>query len=94
MHHQPIPGSRTRRSHPAQAGAARAGRLRPAGFWSLAELDRFLAPSQEARTGEQPSPARVEDAVADLYAAGLVHRIGQYVFATRAALAAEQLANC
>ena len=63
-------------------------------LWSLAELDRTLAPSDAARTGEQPSHVDVEDAVADLYAAGLIHRIGMYVFATRAALEAEQLATC
>jgi HD-like signal output (HDOD) protein len=60
-------------------------------FWSLAELDRTLAPSEAARSGADPSRADVEDAVADLYAAGLIHRIGDFVFATRAALEAERV---
>jgi hypothetical protein len=62
-------------------------------LWSLSELDRYLAPSDETRSGEEPSRARVEDAVADLYAAGLLHRIGGFVFATRAAAAAQELAS-
>jgi hypothetical protein len=60
-------------------------------LWSLAELDRHLQPSREARTGDEPWRARVEDAVAELYAAGLVHRIGQFVWPTRAALEAERI---
>jgi hypothetical protein len=60
-------------------------------FWSMSELDRTLAPSGEARTGAEPSHADVEDAVTDLYAAGLIHRIGDFVFASRAALEAERV---
>jgi hypothetical protein len=58
-------------------------------LWALSELDRALQPSGEARSGEEPSRARVEDALAGLYAAGLIHRLGQFAFATRAALEAE-----
>ncbi len=61
------------------------------GLWSLAELDRHLTPSNDTRGGEEPSRAATEDAVEDLYAAGLIHRIGQYVFASRAALEAERI---
>ena len=61
------------------------------GLWSLAELDRHLTPSGDTHGGEEPSRAATEDAVEDLYAAGLVHRIGQYVFASRAALEAERI---
>jgi hypothetical protein len=61
------------------------------GLWSLAELDRHLTPSGATRGGEEPSRAATEDAVEDLYAAGLLHRIGQYVFASRAALEAERI---
>ncbi len=39
----------------------------------------------------EPTRAATEDAVEDLYAAGLIHRIGAYVFATRAAISAEHL---
>jgi hypothetical protein len=60
-------------------------------LWSLAELDRSLQPGHEAQTGAEPSRARVDDTVADLHAAGLIHRIGQFVFATRAALEAERI---
>jgi hypothetical protein len=55
------------------------------GLWSLAELDRYLTPSSDTPPGAEPSRASVEDAVEDLYAAGLLHRIGTYVCATRAA---------
>ena len=40
-----------------------------------------------------PATIDVEDAIEDLYAAGLLHRLGQYVFATRAAHEAYRLAN-
>jgi hypothetical protein len=62
-------------------------------LWTLAELDRSLASSRCASSGEEPPRARVEDAVADLYAAGLVHRCGQFVFASRSAVEAERLAG-
>jgi hypothetical protein len=58
-------------------------------LWSLAELDRALQSSSEACTGHEPSRARVEDVLAELHAAGLVHRLGQFAFASRAALEAE-----
>jgi hypothetical protein len=58
------------------------------GLWSLSELDRTLQASAEARTGDEPSRAQTEDVVQQLYAAGLVHRVGQFVFATRAAVEA------
>jgi hypothetical protein len=61
------------------------------GLWSLTELDRHLTPSGDTPPGIEPSRASVEDAVDDLYAAGLIHRIGHYVCATRAAHAAHQL---
>jgi hypothetical protein len=54
------------------------------GLWSLPELDRALNPGERR-------DVHVEDVVADLYAAGLIHRIGSYVCATRAAHAAERI---
>ncbi len=60
-------------------------------LWTLAELDRCLTPSSETPPGVEPARAAVEDAVEDLYAAGLVHRIGHYVFATRSAHEAQRL---
>ena len=56
------------------------------GLWSLPELDRALNPG-----GDRPPEAHVEDLVADLYAAGLVHRCGEFVCATRAATAAQRI---
>jgi HD-like signal output (HDOD) protein len=43
--------------------------------------------------GEEPHRALVEDAVEDLYAAGLIHRLGHLVCATRAAHEAQRLAG-
>ncbi len=54
-----------------------------ASLWSVAELDRALCPPD--------GPGSAEDAIAGLYAAGLVHRVGDFVFATRAALEAERI---
>lgn len=49
--------------------------------WSIAEVEREI--SEEASTG---------DALAQLYAAGLIHRCGEFVFATRAAIHSDRLA--
>ena len=59
------------------------------GLWTLAELDRSLRPSTDAAS----NAVDVEDAVEDLYAAGLVHRFDRFVFASRAAHAAQLLAE-
>jgi hypothetical protein len=48
--------------------------------WSISELALELG-----------SPIDVEDALARLHGAGLVHRCGEFVWATRAALAAEAM---
>ncbi len=63
------------------------------GLWTLAELDRQLHPSSDTQLGDEPSRVDVEDAVEDLYAAGLLHRLGTFVFASRAAHAAQLLAE-
>ncbi len=63
------------------------------GLWSLPELTRSLtSSSQTAATGEPPAHD-TEDAIERLYAAGLLHRVGQFVFATRAAHNAQRLAS-
>ncbi len=62
------------------------------GLWSMTELDRALHPSSDTPPATEPNRACVEDAVEDLYATGLIHRIGAYVCATRAAHEAERLA--
>lgn len=61
------------------------------GIWSLDELDRHVRSSEAARSVERPIAADTEDAIQQLCDAGLVHRLGAYVFATRTAVAAQQL---
>jgi hypothetical protein len=62
-------------------------------LWTLTELDRQLHPSSDTPPGSEPSRVDVEDAIEDLYAAGLLHRLGTFVFATRAAHEAHRLAE-
>jgi hypothetical protein len=82
MHHQPIPADAL-----AQAILGLLIDDHP-GLWSLAELDRSLTPS-----AAEPAGHATADAVEQLHADGLIHRTGQFVFATRAAHAAQRLAG-
>ena len=61
------------------------------GLWSLTELTRSLTSSVQTADGCEPPACDTEDAVERLYAAGLLGRIGQYVFATQAARTADRL---
>jgi hypothetical protein len=62
-------------------------------LWSIAELARSLSSSTaSAGVGEAPTH-ETEDAIERLHAAGLIHRVGQFVFATRTAHAAQRLAS-
>ena len=93
MRSQRIPGNPPEDSHTLKQ--ALLGLLledRPV-LWTLTELDRQLHPSSETDPGCQPDTIDVEDAIEDLYAAGLLHRLGTYVFATRAAHEAHRLAE-
>ena len=63
------------------------------GLWSIAELNRSLTSSSQTSGGDEPPTHDTEDAIECLYAAGLIHRIGTYVFATRAAHTAQRLAS-
>lgn len=58
--------------------------------WTLAELARAVASGDE--DGPEPSTVTAEDALCDLYAAGLVHRAGGFYVATRAAVESARLA--
>lgn len=94
MHHHPIPdpASPDRDDAIAQALLALLVHDHP-GLWSLSELDRSLTSSGQASSGAEPPRHPTEDAVQRLYAAGLLGRVGQYVFATRAAHEAQRLAG-
>jgi hypothetical protein len=89
MQHQTIPGC-TPGDHEDALDQAVLGLLihdHP-GLWSLSELDRSLQSSGQTPGGAEPSRHITEDTVERLYAAGLIHRVGQFVFATPAARAA------
>jgi hypothetical protein len=58
------------------------------GLWSIAELARSLT-SSAATT----STHETEDAIERLHADGLINRVGDCVFASRAAHAAQRLAS-
>ena len=63
------------------------------GLWSLTELSRSLTSSAQTAENGEIETCDTEDAIERLYAAGLIHRLGSYVFATRAAHTAQRLAS-
>jgi hypothetical protein len=63
------------------------------GLWSLSELSRSLTSSSQTVSGNEPPTHDTEDAIERLYAAGLIHRVGQFVFATCAAHMAQRLVS-
>ena len=93
MRDQRIPGSEP--DDPSSLKQALLGLLVQdhTGLWTLTELDRQLHPSSDTEAGATPDTVDVEDAIEDLYAAGLIHRLGMFVFATRAAHEAHHLAG-
>jgi hypothetical protein len=88
MHHQPIPGQCEDAFDQALLGLLIHDHP---GLWSLTELSRSLTSSAQTTGGDEPPTHETEDAVERLYAAGLLGRIGQYVFATHAARAASRI---
>lgn len=60
-------------------------------LWTVPELARALCSGATARRGEEPAANSVEDALQDLFGAGLIHRSGDFVFATRAAVEGARL---
>ena len=63
------------------------------GFWSVAELSRSLTSSAQTAVSGEIETCDTEDAIERLFAAGLIHRVGGFVFATRAAHNAQRLAS-
>jgi hypothetical protein len=57
------------------------------GLWSLSELARTMGSSIN------PADHETDDAIERLHADGLIHRVGDFVFASRAAHAAQRLAG-
>jgi hypothetical protein len=94
MHRNPIPGC-TPGSAEDSFDAALLGLLihDDTALWSIAELNRSLTSSAQAAGTIEPPAHETEDAIERLHAAGLIHRVGQFVFATRAAHAAQRLAG-
>lgn len=90
MLHQPIPGSPD--DALAQAILGLLTHDHPT-LWSLSELNRSLTPSGEPAPGTEPARHLTEDAVERLYAAGLLHRMGEFVFASRAAHESQRLVS-
>jgi hypothetical protein len=62
-------------------------------LWSISELSRSLTSSSQTTDGTEPPTHETEDAIERLFAAGLIHRMGQFVFATRSAHAVKRLAS-
>jgi hypothetical protein len=60
------------------------------GLWSVAELSRSMTSSARPSGAADPE---TEDAIERLHADGLIHRVGEFVFASRAAHAAQRLAG-
>ena len=52
------------------------------GLWSISELKRLVG-----------DPPGVDDAIARLHALGLIHKLDEYVFASRAAAHVHKLAS-
>jgi hypothetical protein len=77
MHDQPTPGLELDRLERALLDLLT---LEPPGLWSVGELAQA--------TG---NPLGTEDALVELHANGLIHRLHQFVFLTRAAVRARQL---
>ncbi len=63
------------------------------GLWSITELSRSLTSSAQTAESGEVETCDTEDAIERLHAAGLIHRLGTFVFATRAAHTAQRLAS-
>jgi hypothetical protein len=63
------------------------------GLWSIDELSRALTSSAQTAASGEVETHDTEDAIERLFAVGLIHRVGGFVFATRAAHTAQRLAS-
>ena len=92
MHRNPIPGFEPGTAEDSFDGAL-LGLLiyDETMLWSIAELSRSLGSSVQAAGVGEPPTHEIEDAIERLHAAGLIHRVGQFVFASRAAHVAQRL---
>jgi hypothetical protein len=94
MHHNPIPGLAPGSAEDS-FDAALLGLLihDDTVLWSIGELSRSMTSSAQAAGIGEPPSHETEDSIERLHAAGVIHRVGQFVFATRAAHAAQRLAG-
>jgi hypothetical protein len=94
MHRNPIPGIAPDAAEDSFDGAL-LGLLihHDTVLWSIAELSRSMSSSTHAAGVSEAPTHQTEDSIERLHAAGLIHRVGRFVFATRAAHAAQRLAS-
>jgi hypothetical protein len=91
MHHHPIPGLSEDAFDTALLGLLVHDHD---GLWSVAELARCMTSSAAAAAAvDGPPTCETEDAIERLHAVGFVHRVGAFVFASRAAHAAQRFAG-
>jgi hypothetical protein len=91
MHHHPIPGISEDAFDTALLGLLVHDHT---GLWSVAELARCMSSSATAAIApDDPPTHETEDAIERLHAEGLIHRVGAFLFASRAAHAAQRLAG-
>jgi hypothetical protein len=95
MHSQPNPSACSVGSAEDSVDEALLGLLTHdhTGLWSIGELSRSLTSSAQAAASGEVETCDTEDAIERLFAAGLIHRVGGFVFATRAAHTAQHLAS-
>jgi hypothetical protein len=94
MHRNPIPGVEPGAAENAFDSALLGLLIHDdAALWSMAELNRSLTSSAQAAGTIEPPTHETDDAIERLHAAGLIHRVGRFVFATHAAHAAQRLAS-
>jgi hypothetical protein len=92
MHHEGIPTAASATPDPLSAALLSLLLDDAPTLWSLDELARILKTRAQATQG-LPNLHEIESAVANLHGDGLLHRQGDFVFATRAAISAARCAH-